>query len=215
MVAVLAAASALPVMLAEEGARAASVAGLRAELSFAVDGLSALGVLLTALVAALAVGAALALCLAFAAGPARADGPEPGCFLRDYSDAHLARHPDQVADRMVMRVAVQSTGTTVADLWVTLANQGHVRRSGRGGHRLWQFLVCWSEGGRALCGVECDGGVMEVTRQDGKGLTFRTDYLLIGPTDQCGGEIDLAEVPGQAVSYRLNRVSGTVCEGEE
>ena len=157
---------------------------------------------------------AAVIAAALAGAAAAADGPAPGCYARDYSDAHLAKHTAQIVDRMVMRIWQQDGGTTVADMWVITANQGHVRQSGLGGHRLWQFLICGSDDGQPICGVECDGGRMEITRQDSKGLTFRTRYLLVGPTDQCGGAIDLAEVPGQAVSYRLNAVPETMCDGE-
>jgi len=148
------------------------------------------------------------------AGPVMAEEPRPGCYMRDYSDAHLAKHPEQIVDRMVVQIARQATGTVVADIWVTLADQGHVRTSAMGHHRVSQVLVCWSDNGRARCGVECDGGSMEITRQDGEVLIFRTDYMLVGPTDQCGGAIDLAERPGQMVSYRLAPVAETLCEGE-
>ena len=158
----------------------------------------------------LGLGAALGL---LASGGA-AEPPAPGCYMRDYSDAHLAAHPAQVADRIVLEISEQATGTTVGNLWVTFADQGHAARSGAGHHRMWQFLVCWSDGGTPRCGVECDGGTMEITRQDASGLSFRTGYLLVGPTDQCGGAVDLAERPGETVSYRLNAVAGTLCEGE-
>lgn len=146
------------------------------------------------------------------AGPALAGGPDAGCYARSYSPAHLAKTPSQVVERMVMEVRRQGGGDVVAEMWVLLARQGHALKSGHGGQALHQVLTCWTEAAVPVCGVECDGGLFAVTRQDGQGLTLRTDRLMVGDTDGCGGTVDLAEVPGQAVSYRLNRVAQSVCD---
>jgi len=59
--------------------------------------------------------------------------------------------------------------------------------------------------------VECDGGSMEITRADAKILLFRTDYLLVGDADQCGGPVDLAEKVNEKVTYKLMRVADSQC----
>jgi len=156
--------------------------------------------------------AAMALAL-MPTGPAFAGGPRQGCFVRDYTDAHLARHPDQIVDRIALRIRKDDYGDIVADMRVLLARQGHVARSGHGGQSMEQFLFCWTEGKKTGCSVECDGGHFTITRDTGKVLTFRTDYLMVGDTDECGGAVDLAEIPGQAVSSRLDRASTAVCDG--
>ncbi len=148
-------------------------------------------------------------------GLASADGPATGCFERDYTDAHLTKHRIQIVDRMVLRVYQQQGGAKVANMWVKPANQGHVAASGDGGQHFSQFLFCWTDNGENKCAVECDGGTMQVTKQNAKGLTFRTKYLIVGDAEECGGAVDLAEVQGQYVSYRLNRVSDAVCEREK
>jgi hypothetical protein len=149
-----------------------------------------------------------------AAGPAPAqEGPRLGCYARDHTSAHLASHPDQIVGRIVMRVRPDVPGgaTTVADLAVWTANQGHVRKAGLGGRRFDQSLFCWREGKAAFCGVECDGGTFRVERDDGEVLQFVTDYLMVGETEDCGGVVDLAELPGRAVSYRLTRAPAATC----
>ena len=137
-----------------------------------------------------------------------------GCYERDYSATHLTRHRLQVVDRIVLRIFEQQGAGKFASMWVKTANQGHVAASGHGGQRFSQFLLCWSDNGVNACSVECDGGRMQVTKQDAKSLTFRTKYLLVGNTEECGGPVDLAEVQNQPVSYRLNRVSDAVCAAE-
>lgn len=136
-----------------------------------------------------------------------------GCYHRDYSDAHLAKHPEQVVDWMTMIVERDGQGNSVARMLVAAANQGHARRAGLGNRLFRQWLFCWDENGRATCGVECDGGTFTVTRDTGNSLTFRTDYLVVGETEECGGVLDLAEIPGKPVKYRLDLVSDSTCDG--
>ena len=137
----------------------------------------------------------------------------PGCYHRDYSASHLAKHPKQVVDWITMIVEKDASGYTFARMLVGTANQGHVKRAGLGGQVFKQWLSCWEDGGRAMCGVDCDGGNFRVTKQSGSSLTFQTDYLMVGDTGECGGAIDLAEVPGKPVKYRLDVVSESACDG--
>ncbi len=158
--------------------------------------------------------AALALALGLTMAPtAQAEGPATGCFARDYSDAHLAGAPQQVVDQIALRIYRQDGGALVAALRVLTADQGHVKQWGLGGQRFDQFLLCGADSDGAYCSVECDGGSMDIIRQDAGGLTFRTRYLMVGDTGGCGGAVDLAEVPGQDVAYRLDRVADSACAG--
>lgn len=145
------------------------------------------------------------------AGPGFAADPVLGCFYRDYSTAHLAKHPAQVVDEIVLSLHRVGESDIFGTLWVQTANQGHAGRAGRGGRLFRQFLLCWKESGTLNCAVECDGGSMTVTKATGDSLTFRTDYLLVGGEEGCGGLVDLAELPGQPVSYRLNRTNPAIC----
>ena len=140
-------------------------------------------------------------------------GPEPGCFTRTYTAAHLKAQPDQVVAAMKLLIFDQGGGR-YAKMSVLFANQGHVRRDGHGPQVLDQFLLCYDNAdGPPTCSVECDGGSMRVTRQSKTGLTFETDYLMVGSSDECGGMIDLAEKPRQLVKYRLTRVGPQMCVG--
>lgn len=141
----------------------------------------------------------------------------PGCYTRAYSQAHLDAHPQQVVREMRLWVRVQN-GVRDAIMDVQFANQGHVATEGRGSPQARQVLSCFDlADGTPFCGVECDGGGFVPVRQTDDSLTIELDYLLIGTTpgeeEVCGGEIDLAEVPGQTVRYRLNRADIAQCEG--
>jgi hypothetical protein len=59
--------------------------------------------------------------------------------------------------------------------------------------------------------VECDGGSFEVVAQAEGRIDIRTRYLLVGTDDDCGGPVDLAEVPDTPVTYRLFRAPDTAC----
>ena len=164
-----------------------------------------------AIVAAMLVPAAGG---AMADGAMAGEGPSLGCYERDYSDTHLADHPDQIVDRIVLDIYRPPDGGE--DIFVKMAvwtaNQGYVRKTGQGGQRFDQSLYCYQDGKAARCQVECDGGHFTVEHDDGEVLQFATGYLQAGEAEECGGAIDLAERPGQMVSYRLMRAPGATCE---
>lgn len=163
-----------------------------------------------------ALGSALvapgAAVLALAGADTVQADPTYGCFSRDYSAAHLAKHPAQIVDTIRLKLMNQPE----YDAWIGLmdvktANQGHVRRSGHGGQTFSQFLICWEDGGKRGCSVECDGGSFDIKREDGNVLDLRTRYLMVGETEECGGAVDLAEENYRWVTYRLKRMADAAC----
>jgi len=147
-------------------------------------------------------------------GPVSA-GPKitNGCFMRDYSAAHLAKNPNQVVDWIRLKVFQDAYDDTVADLDVIFADQGHAAGSEFAGRVTGQVLHCWESNGAVGCSVDCDGGSFIVRRDDGDVLVFETEGLMLGDTESCGGAITLAEEVGKPVRYRLNRVDDAACEG--
>lgn len=146
--------------------------------------------------------------------PAQAQQVSPGCYQRTYTDAHLRSHPDQVVRSV--RLWVGQWMTEVARegmIEVVPANQGHARGEPWVGARLQQFLICGNEANSPRCQAECGAGSLEVREQGASGMLFRTRDLLVGTTGECGGVMDMAEIPGQWVSYRLNRVPDSACYG--
>ncbi len=157
---------------------------------------------------------ALAGALAMFAGTAQANEIRPGCYERFYSSGHLATHPDQHVAAVRMKVGEWATNVSRAtSIEVVLANQGRVSGSRYAGRTLSQFMFCGTESRWDTCVVECDGGSLQVTKQTNSTMTFRTKYLLVGEVADCGGAVDLAEIPGRWVSYKLNRVSDAACNG--
>lgn len=159
------------------------------------------------------LGAVVAAGVALGAGGALAEGPYVGCYARDYSAAHLEKYPAQVVQGVVMRVYEDELGNRLVDMDVTFARQGHVAGTPFAGQTLNQFLLCFDSRGRAGCAVECDGGSFSVVKDTAEAMTFETEFLLVGDNEECGGAVDMAEVPGQAVRYRLNKVAAAQCDG--
>lgn len=155
----------------------------------------------------------LAGLLILCAGGVSAADILPGCYQRIYSNDHLLGHPEQVVWQIRLRVGDWLTEVSrEGKLEVIAANQGHARLNDMQGRVLMQSLYCGTEARSDLCQAECDGGALEVTRNDGDGMTFRTRYLMVGE-EGCEGTMDLAEVQDQWVNYRLYRVDDSVCSG--
>lgn len=138
---------------------------------------------------------------------------EPACYARDYSPEHLASQPDQIVDEFYLQFSHEPKyDETYAAISVTLTGQGHVAGTPLAGRTLDQGLTCWVDDTRAGCSVDCDGGWFEVTRNDGDVFELRTDYLLVGDVEGCGGAVDLSEGPGRPTTYRLMRVANAICD---
>ena len=140
-----------------------------------------------------------------------------GCFERRYDASHLAGHPGQVVAEI--SVAFGDFGGDVTpwmDVQVRAADQGYAAEAGQGGGLLGTIARC-SPSDATLYGwsssVECDGGTLHIEALDDRKLVMRTGFFLVGTGDDCGGEMDLAETPGQSVTYRLNRVPDQRCAG--
>lgn len=131
--------------------------------------------------ARIASGLAIASVVAGISFPASAGAPEdvvrifgrdPGegqahaCFVRHYSSAHLASHPDQNVTDMLLYVSKQEG----ADPYYGLSMQVNFR------HLQKPFQVSGSCGesadGKSTlgCGVECDGGSLSVRVKDDMSL---------------------------------------------
>ena len=64
--------------------------------------------------------------------------------------------------------------------------------------------------GSARCGSPCWGG-FEITAATGDDLDIRTADLEVGQGQDCGGYTNLAERPGEPVTYRLTRAPDAAC----
>ena len=154
----------------------------------------------------------LMMVLLLAATPLSAQEIPQGCFHREYSEKHMAGHPAQFVKELTLKI-YQATG--YEDIWADLlaqtAKRGRVADHPQAGKALDQALNCWSKRGKHQCAVDCDGGSFEIVRGKSNSITIETSYLTIGPAEECGGAINMVEVLGEPVRYRLNRVDPEVC----
>jgi hypothetical protein len=85
-------------------------------------------------------------------------GPAYACFVRHYTKAHLASHPDQNVTDMLLYVSKQEG----ADPYYGLNMQVNFRQLNKPFHVSGSCGMS-TEGKSALaCGVECDGGQLSV-----------------------------------------------------
>ena len=145
--------------------------------------------------------------------------PKPGervCFARSYDAAHLAKHPKQ----------------TVASIKFALAYHRHepdkyrkdgqrnyyfkleVRQRSRPNKTLSVVGDCFPGDGVIHCGVECDGGGIQVKWRD-QPKTILIDLAATGRIrlDNCGGEENSVELtPGaDDRTFLLTRISDAAC----
>lgn len=135
------------------------------------------------------------------------------CYARTYTDAHLAKHPEQVVKSLVFAFT-DGHGEIHAGFSALIADGGHAKGGPLVGTWLDQGMICFGPADTVGtgCAVECDGGFLEVTKVTDNSLTFRTEYLTAGDTEGCGGSLDLAEQPGRSVSYKLDRADPSICK---
>lgn len=147
----------------------------------------------------------------FSAAPAVAQDVPTGCFLREYSQEHLAKNPEQIVERISI-LFTQRDRIVGADVQVLLADQGHAARDGYGGMRAFETAGNFSEPLRF--DIECDGGSFHVLANDAAGITIETEYFRL--TDgECGGETvrsNLIEDGSESTKYRLFRSDDKTCQ---
>lgn len=153
----------------------------------------------------------LVLPLLALASPGLAQDAPLGCFVRDYSDEHLKKNPEQVVDRISILFSPFDDNVS-ADVKVLLADQGHAGRDGYGGQRAFEIAGNYYKPLRFS--VDCDGGSFDVVKQDAAGITIETSGFRLA-VDGCideGISTTLAEEGSTSTRYRLNRAETKACD---
>ena len=129
----------------------------------------------------------LALLSGFSSGTALASpmdayfsGDKNSCFERTYSKAHLQKHPQQRVSYIAVRHFVPGTAEGRAETLKQYASgegpyvmEIHVRF--RGSKQGWsESLSCNREADYLRCGVECDGGDLEIHGRGTGKILIRT-----------------------------------------
>jgi uncharacterized protein YodC (DUF2158 family) len=127
------------------------------------------------------------------------------CWSRQYSDAHLAQHPDQLVTAMDFTLQFDQD-FHFFELNATL----------RGGQTGQSTGTCSEYEGVISCGVDCDGGSVDLSHDaDGKVMLDLTRSGYIRMTDSCGED----EAGGFALEagkddkeFLLSPVGGKACK---
>jgi len=155
----------------------------------------------------------------FAQSKAPGNWPMPtGCYARSYSADHLAKHPQQVIQKIMVKFGTWER-SPVAGLQVIAANQGLARENNQGGQHFAMGSECyvepWPDGMGAKLGWIClsatNSGDIFLSRFDDKMLVFRTKQFVMGESENPLGVLDLAEVPDQWVTYKLRKADDAQC----
>lgn len=149
----------------------------------------------------------LMACLAL---PAAAETPiaamfpsTASCYLRQYSDSHLASHPDQ----LVSMIAIgPDPATHGADNALVL----RLMVGFRGGPMALAYAYCGNDGGGIDCVMEGDAGGLAISPANGGGIRARVaPQGLWLETD--GGSIMLQADSGDDRSFDLPPVPADAC----
>jgi len=146
----------------------------------------------------------------FIATPLIAQDVPSGCFVRDYSEDHLAQNPEQIVDRISILFG-PIDGLVLADVKVQMANQGHAAVNGYGGAYFSEVAGTFSEA--LTFAVDCDGGFFDVVHFDGDSIEIETSGFRLSP-DGCGDQgnvSNLLETGSSSTTYTLNRTELGAC----
>ena len=164
----------------------------------------------------------LSFALATIAPAAMAENLPSGCFAREYSAEHLAAHPTQRVERIVLWTDVATDGENPdeAVLVAWMAKNAYFAAGMRvDGWFLCEGGECQNEGDATKsCGQLQDrGGFIVTGYQKGSGgksdaVEITTQFLIMNSRGDCAVDASLTEVFGQPTTYRLLRVNEAVCQ---
>ena len=148
------------------------------------------------------------ICISLAFAPMAAAQSFPtGCFVRAYTQEHLASHPEQGVAEVQMRFDDRDLSLTIM---ARMGRGGQAARDGARGLDLMEFATCDSSG---RCNIPCDGGIVWLHRNEGDSILVRTRGARLA-TEACNTTLpfsDLAENRGQITTYRLYRANAAAC----
>lgn len=147
--------------------------------------------------------------------------PDPGkrvCYARSYSKDHLAAHPKQKVTDIKFQLAYHRHQPDT-DFPKGMRNYYfRLIAELRGSSRIYSAMgECSASGSNIFCGVECDGGGVNIrARQQGKLLVFFGDSDEIRLTDGCEeGDSMQLQAGADDKEFLLNSVPAAACSPYE
>ncbi len=134
---------------------------------------------------------------------------KPACFVRQYSQAHLAANPKQTVRQIKIKLR-QLKYEGASEPSPVLGIQ--VRRKGE--RSVWtNNIPCNASAGRVFCAVECDGGSVEIASRDKAGnLTIKNNGVILhGGCGEQGRRIKLEGERGGDDVFKLKQTYEQNC----
>lgn len=107
---------------------------------------------------------------------------KPACFGKTYSEAHLKSHPKQTVKNVLVKLSTNLFGSEGHYIEV-LVNQKKAPKK-----NLRQSMNCIESDGKVFCGVDCDGGSVDIQALEEGMLTIKNNGLIV--KGGCGEEED-------------------------
>lgn len=117
------------------------------------------------------------------------------CYGREYTEAHMAKHPLQTVKTMKVRIdAPDEELNSGLLMYIDLK----LKRTTTDGFDFLKpyhsGMFCNQEGNNLFCGIECDGGSAVVSwsvKDNGKTITFRNNGFVV--YGGCGEDVEESE----------------------
>lgn len=110
------------------------------------------------------------------------------CYGRNYTEAHLARHPHQLVTNVLLKIYDESTVTPPIGWDIRINRRGREKPEYASG-----LCMDNKDGGRIdlKCFIECDGGSFEVDFQGTSSLLLHLDRIAVNASCAGDSETDL------------------------
>lgn len=141
--------------------------------------------------------------------PALAKDPMLGCYTRFYDRTHLANHPDQLVTSVKLRIYPSPDDPQKTWFAIQMTRRGDIKALQSAGE-------CRNDEKGMHCGVECDGGGVDVVPRTASTILMSLQSIRMTP---CGENPEAAaiDVTGGKDDkvFRLDRVEDNNCKSTE
>jgi hypothetical protein len=133
---------------------------------------------------------------------------QQSCFVRQYTDDHMRKNPNQVVESIAIRFEGPATNKRTTGEWGDVTAYFNDTPT-----KFTQTLVCSSYDFSHWCGVECDGGRAEVRWKDPDTILLTTEgFAVSGGCDSAETEMRYIKDKTEGfTTFRLNRAAMDSC----
>ncbi len=100
---------------------------------------------------------------------------QPKCYGREYSRAELAKHPKQTVEMIKAKLLKYSADPSMESRGMKI----EVRLKGQEGLNFHAEFSCHEYDGKLMCGIDCDGGSVDIAQFDPKTMTLKNNGFVV------------------------------------